>query len=299
LSLHLVVFLSLGAELPGANEWSEEAERQGFRLKVPLTFDPVQQSGGLLVVCDELEGCFEFYNDSISDYLEEVGEDFSWWTRLRLRRYERVVDFVTHSSEDDWRSAVVASAAFAAAAKGTLLDCQTGRFVRSGDAPAWARSQTHDIPPGLPARRARIRASVHEYVATVLKELAYAPCAAPRDMSSPADRWYSRPGARFTHELARISVDFDGDRSFLGASFLGATEPLELILSSGVIGRAAGRDLFHYYVLVLGRPVESVLPRSIPVAEGFPDSGEAARLRAEIHEIHPGIFEDLWRRGQR
>lgn len=209
------------------------------------------------------------------------------------------MDFVTHSSEDDWRAAVVASAVFAAAAKGTLLNCQTGRFVRSGDAPAWARSQAHDIPPGIPSRRARIRASVHEYVASVLTELAYAPCAAPPDMSSPADRWYSRPGTRFTHELARVSVDFDGDWSFLRATFLGATEPLELILSAGVIGRAAGRDLFHYLVLVLGRPVESVLPRSIPVAEDFPESESAARFRAELREVHPGLFEDLWRLGQR
>ncbi len=296
MSMHLVVFVPKGTGVPHAAAWQRRAGEAGFRLVLPDSLDAATQTGSVLVVCEGLEAAFEYYNDDVASYLEEVGSEFSWFRRRRLRRFSRAVDFVTHSRMDDWLAACVAAATLTMAVSGQLLVCGSGKFLDPAEAQAWAAEQVRNLRPRNAERRPAISAATHAYVERILGSLGFAlaPGSGPHSHAPrPFERWYHRHGTTLPTEMVHVDTAFDSDEAFLYVTFWASPDSVEQLRTEGLSGNASGIDLFMLFWGRLDRPVEELLPKHLAITEDFAASGEAARLALEIEEADSVVWPIL------
>ena len=293
MSIQHVVFVPSAKRLPSSEEWSDAAAALEFRLTVSPAFEPLKQSGGLLVRCNEVDAGFEYYCDEVDTYLEEVGEDFSWLRRLRLRRYRYAVSLVTHSREDDYFAAVVAAAALCHRSGGLLLDCTTGRFIASDACREWVRATAKAPSHAAIANRKAAGETVHLWIRSLLAELGYEELSRPPSpRSRPGDHWFARVGTTFPGELVEASIYADGEESFLGITFFATKVTLAKLKPASFMENAAGFYLFQALEHA-GRSGEEVLPQNIPIDESFPTTATAEQLRRELREADAVAFQSL------
>jgi len=293
MSVSTVVFVPNGG-LPSVQAWVDAAALANFELVFDEPLDIRRHVGGLPVVCSGLPAAFEFCTATIKGYLAEVGAEFSWLERLRLRRYAWAADFITHSRLDDRYAAIVVAASLAHASRGLLLDCESGKFVRHSNALSWARQEVRMPEERDLVRRDRIAKAVHDFVREVLLDLGYSALAhAPDRRSSPEARWFARSGSVFRNELVEVSVESDAGDSHLCVSFIGTPFLLEKLRNEGLNGNAAGWYLYQYYPHEAFKSPEPPLPQSIPVDEGFSESTAGKRLERELRDVNTSIFQKL------
>ena len=294
MSIHTVVFVPDKTLLPCSAKLAQQASSAGYQLEAASDFDPQIQNGFLPVTCDGMETGFEYFCDPISDYLDEVGSEFSFLQRWRMRRFEVVADFVTHSGHDERYAAIIAAASFAVAANGLLLDCNSGRFIPSKRAFRWARRVAEPPDPEQVSKRREIAKLALNHAWTILEPLGYSKLdRAPDKSDLRGSKWFVRRGSAFRNEMVEVSVAADADQSFLVVSFFGSPFPIEKLRRDGLSGNAAGRYLNQYHFYILERPYEAVLPQNILIDENFLESEEARRLTEEIREADEGVFEEL------
>lgn len=290
MSLSIVVFVPSVKAIQSPEAWRRVAAPAGFDLTFPESFCPITHKGALPVACNGVEASLEYCCDSTQDYLSEMAEDYSWFDRVRIRRFKFAVEFVTHARVDDRFVAVVTAAALATACAGFLVESQSDEHVAGKRALAWAQRSAKPPDPEALSRRRRTALAVQSHMTSLLADLGYVGVL-PLEAGRPGSAWFARPGRLTRDEIVEAQVVSDGDRSFLLITYFLALHPLEKIRSEGIGGNAAGVD--HFYVLTddLNRSAESVLPRVIPVDEGFPSSREAERLRQELHDADGLAFE--------
>lgn len=291
MSLQLIVFVPRGTAVPPATRWAKVAAESGIPLSFAGRFDPARDSGSRPVTCGDLEAAFEYYNDDIGAYLEEVGGDFSWWRRFRLRRgFGRAVGFVTHSRSDDRLAACAAAASLAAACNGLLLDCESGRFMAPADAVAWGKQQVRALTPANVTGRGAVAREVHQFMDGALRALGFAP--APLE---PPGEWSFRAGTEPPTQLVEVRTAFDGEEGFLLVTFFGTPHSLDDLRRRGLEGNVAGINLMDFFYSRLDRDVDSILPKNIPVGPGFASSPTARQLMAELQEADRLIWAVLAR----
>jgi hypothetical protein len=295
MSMQLVVFARQSP--PDVGEWEAVAAANGLALKFEGPFDTVSHNGAVRLTCEGVEAAFEYYNDTIREYLSEVGHQFSWLRRWRLSLRPRAIQFVTHSRTDDWMAASVAASACSALTGGLLLDTTTGRFMSSAAVWDWARERAAKLVPRNVSQRSAISTNVHTFIESVLTERGFARTERLRLVTGrdagAGERWYDRRGRTLPNELVQVETYFDGEDAFATITFFGTTNDLDLLRAGGVIGNAAGRELFMFLWGTLQRDPSSLLPSNIPIGDGLASTAIGKRLRAEVGEADELIWTTL------
>jgi hypothetical protein len=121
MSVELCVYLR-GRDLPGRDEWQHAIDSAGIDLQLD-DFSPRELTGFLPAKLDGQECGFEYlYHPVDPDEPEEV--------LAEIGDRDHVVLFVTHASEIDGRSAMLAAAVLTELVDGVFLDPQGGEFAR-------------------------------------------------------------------------------------------------------------------------------------------------------------------------
>lgn len=294
MSNHLVVFVPRFVRLPGADALGKAARSIGYSLRLE-DFDPVTQVGGLPGTANEVDGAFEYFADTIADYLDEVGGEFSWFQRVKLRRYASAISFVTHSREDDLFLARIAAAACALSTHGRLLDTSSGRFFGSSEIKKWVKSGA--VAPANVGGRKQLAETVHDSIAELLRALSFERLIPPPEDRGD-ERWYGRPGRHLPHEFVTASAYFDGDEALCSIDYFASRHDAAFLRQRGLSGNVAGTNLFDFQFSHLKRPFESLLPKNIPVDAAF-KARTLPQLDAELHHVDESVWsflETQWRK---
>jgi len=126
-----------------ARDWTPEAwqthlDRHNTGIQLD-SFDPVKLRGYLPCSLAGVPAGFEFYCDPTSQFLSEA-DHLWWWERLRLRRFDCVVELVTHSSTEERICALLGGAALADMVGGVFLENSMGKWLPGRKAVRWART---------------------------------------------------------------------------------------------------------------------------------------------------------------
>jgi hypothetical protein len=237
-----------------------------------------------------VEGSFEYYCDGIFQYLRETWIGFKPWEIIRLLTYRYAISFVTHFSSDDRYLASVAAATLAADSGGLLLDAQTGRFVQSSLAEAWAARIKPPSSEELTRRKA-LRDEAAAFLGDNLSELGYQ--CGPSFDPSECVFWFTRTGEIFTTEMIEASVCSDEAGSTLTICYFGSQDDLHELHESGLEGRVAGRYLFQVTQYSEKGDFIDPLPQAIPLSAGFAASDVARKLLTELVRVDAIVFSEL------
>lgn len=291
MSQSLVVFVPWMRSIPTCHAWSAAAAAAGITLET-APFDTARHKGGVSVVCDGIKASFEYFRDPIIAYAIHA-DGLSFWERLRLLRFQSAIELVTHARVDDRFAAISAGAVLAAAVRGVLLDCESGQYVRGEEAVAWARVVAPPPMPGELQRRLEALSAATGAAEPIFSALGYSVLSPPPEGAADTDRWFSRPGAHFRHELVEVSVYADGDESFLSVTFFGTPQPLERLQANGWAGLALGTYLWQVPLPSIESRGQTRLPQNIPVDSGFPTSQACRQLESELLAADAVVFQDL------
>jgi hypothetical protein len=123
----------------------------GFALTLE-DFDPKTQVGFLPGDYRGLPAGFEYFCDTVDEYLETIEDDGQELTAdevARIRRFGYVVQMVTHARYRDGAAACVAAGCLAAMTGGHLLDNASGEWIPADRAIVWSRNQEQEYLPHL------------------------------------------------------------------------------------------------------------------------------------------------------
>ncbi len=258
-----VIFVP-GGRPPNAEEVLTAAGKLGLELQVE-PYDPVSQTGSLPVTVDGVEGAFEYYADEIARYLEDVGDEYSFFERMSLRlRFVWAISLILHSRLDDLFVASRFAAAMTVASRGHLMDLRGKYLTAQQLAPLLAKIP----PPKNLAARDGIAAHVYAALDRIITRLGYL-AIEPLERGS---RWHWRGGAHFASEFIVSAAYFDGDESYCALDFCGSDLTVAELRSRGT-GSIIGLNLSQW--------TESALPRNIVVGADF-DTKTLPQIEGEL-----------------
>jgi hypothetical protein len=283
MSLGFVIFVP-GGRPPDGAAIAGAGQTLGFSIQIE-PYDPLLQTGSLPVTIDGVDGAFEYYADQIADYLEDVGGEYSFFERTRLRiRFAWAVSLILHSRSDDLFVASRFGAAMTLAARGQLMDMR-GDFLAPDQLTQFlARISA----PKNVAERKGIAEHVHAALGAAITLLGYSLI----EPLERGDRWYYRKGSHFTSQFITSSAYFDGDESFCAVHFYGSPLTVAELRNGEMSGNVTGMNLFDYQWGQLDRPPESVLPKNILVDAEF-DTKTLPQVQRELAEVEPAIWSRL------
>jgi hypothetical protein len=149
MSVHVVAFVPSASAFPTPLAWAAAIREAGFPFVLDHAFDVFTQVGFLPGQYAGVPAGFEYYCDPVAEYLSEVGHEFSWLQRLRIRRHSFAVAFVTHSRFRDLMASVLASSILTRLSNGLLLDTSSGKCFTSASVLGWAKEQHARLVPLL------------------------------------------------------------------------------------------------------------------------------------------------------
>jgi hypothetical protein len=122
MSVELCVYLR-GLDLPSRDDWQRAIDAAGLDLRLE-EFSPREHTGFLPATLNGEKCGFEYFFQPVEpDEAEEVREE--------IGNRDHVVLFVTHASEIEGRSAMLAAAVLTELAGGVFFDPQGGGFARN------------------------------------------------------------------------------------------------------------------------------------------------------------------------
>ena len=136
--------------LPAAADWARVMREGGFETQLDPQFEPRAHSG--YVPCPDERIGFEYYLEPFDAPTPEIGEEGAKVIGSR----NAVVSLRLSGRRLDREAAASAAATLAAMTDGILLDSETGHFISSAEALAWARSERYQ-PLAIARRRANRR----------------------------------------------------------------------------------------------------------------------------------------------
>ncbi|MET0532738.1 MAG: hypothetical protein ABW171_00800 [Steroidobacter sp.] len=135
--------------LPGVADWARVLEEGSFGTKLNIEFDPRTHSG--YVPCPDDRTGFEYYLEAFERPTYEIGEEGA----KVIGKRNAVVSLRLSGRPSDREAAIGAAATLAAMTDGVLFDSESGHFISSADALAWARNEKYQ--PIATARRRAAR----------------------------------------------------------------------------------------------------------------------------------------------
>lgn len=136
--------------LPTAADWSRALSEGGFQTELNSQFEPRTHSGYL--PCPDDRTGFEYYLEAFDAPTLEIGEAGA----QAIGDRDAVVSLRFSGRPTDRAAATAMAATLAAMTDGVLFDGESGHFVASLDALAWARNEKYQ-PVAIQRRRSHRR----------------------------------------------------------------------------------------------------------------------------------------------
>jgi hypothetical protein len=159
MSIPLTVFVPAQHRKWTSGELLAEIKRNGFALELE-PFDARKQRGAVPCKYRGIPCYFEYYRDSLEQYLEAVDEmrelepdDFPYTDEdlIRIRSHDHVVQLITHSSFRGRLAAVIAAGNLARLTGGWVLDEPVWKWNSGAEAIAWAQAAEREMAEAVAA----------------------------------------------------------------------------------------------------------------------------------------------------